>query len=174
MYEHVQFIRTACSLALSATTRGSRMYCRGLRFGDLSKDSPSLRHVSSLAALGTEHIYTISLTCLAHLFSDFLLPHCLVFFNLDRHTTRDSWRSGGSTEIPSPAGWGPKMVQSDVMKPRRTHLDSNPWTDPYQILERLMRDQYQNPINEKLDEIYKSWCLLSLRPIKDTLGLRLS
>ena len=58
----------------------------------------SQRPVSSLAALVTEHIYTMSLA--NPIFRPSPSLSCLL--ELDPNTLRDSRRSGGSTEVPSP------------------------------------------------------------------------
>ena len=47
-------------------------------------------------------------------------------------------------------------------------------TDPYQIPERILGDDYQHPITEETEETGKFWRGHALRPIKDTLGLRFS
>ena len=86
---------------------------------------------------------------------------------LDRETLRDSRRSGGKTKSASPTGYEPKLIQSDDfepqrieldrhlgkdLQPRRIELDRNIGTDPYQILERILGDDYQNPITEDMEE----------------------
>ena len=86
---------------------------------------------------------------------------------LDRETLRDSRRSGGKTQSASPTGYEPKLIQSDDfepqrieldrhlgkdLQPRRIEFDRNIGTDPYQILERILGDDYQNPITEDTGE----------------------
>ena len=66
----------------------------------------------------------------------------------------DSRRSGGSTRIPSPTGYEPKVIEPEDLEPRRIEIDKNHGTDPYQTQER-MGDNYQNPITEDMDEFGK-------------------
>ena len=47
------------------------------------------------------------------------------------------------------------MVQSDDFEPRRIELDPNIGTDPYQILERFLGDDYQDPVTEDTEETGK-------------------
>ena len=47
------------------------------------------------------------------------------------------------------------MVQSDDFEPRRIELDRNIGTDPYPIPERILGDDYQNPITEDTEETEK-------------------
>ena len=42
--------------------------------------------------------------------------------------------------------------QSDDFEPRRIEIDRNIGTDPYQIQERILGDDYQNPITEDTEE----------------------
>ena len=64
----------------------------------------------------------------------------------------------------------PKLIQSDEFEPQRIELDRNPgtdlqprrieldWnigTDPYQIPERILGDDYQNPFTEDTEETGK-------------------
>ena len=74
-------------------------------------------------------------------------------------------QSGGSTQIPSLTGYEPKSVETKAieteaiepedLEPRRIELDRNLGTDPYQIQESFMRNNYQNPITEDVDEFGK-------------------
>ena len=93
VFEHVQFIRTVCSQAHSLTTRtrvaqGQQGSSRLLW---CVRKMSSQRHISSFAALVTEHFYTFSPS----------QSHSLV---KDPRTCADPRRSGGSIEIPSPTG----------------------------------------------------------------------
>ena len=80
----------------------------------------------------------------------------------DQYTPCDVPRqSGGSTQIPALTGYEPKSVEfKDIdteeiepedLEPRRIELDRNLGPDPYQILERFMR----NSLTEDLDEFGK-------------------
>ena len=67
-------------------------------------------------------------------------------------------QSDGSTQIPSLTGYESKSIETDTeateledLEPRRIELDRNLGTDPHQILERFMRNNYQNPIAEDMD-----------------------
>ena len=149
IYEHVQFIRTVCSHAHALTTRGSRMHSPGLRIGVLkiichpSVMSHPLQHLS----LSTT---TRSLSPTSPIFRPPLLPQSGPL-EMDPYTVRDSMRSGGFTEIPSPTGYEPKVIQSDDLEPRSIELDRNLGTDPNQIQERFMR----NSLTEDMDEFGK-------------------
>ena len=66
-------------------------------------------------------------------------------------------QSGGSTQIPSLTGYEPKLIETEAiepegLEPRKIELDRDIGTDPYQIQERLMRSNFQNPITEDMDE----------------------
>ena len=70
-------------------------------------------------------------------------------------------QSGGSTQIPSLAGYEPESVEIKVvgteaiepedLEPRRIELDRNLGTDPYQLQGRLVR----NSLTEDMDEFGK-------------------
>ena len=71
-------------------------------------------------------------------------------------------QSGESTQIPSLTCYEPKTIETNSieielkdLELRRIELDRNLGTDPYQIQERFMRNNYQNPITEDMDEIGK-------------------
>ena len=69
-------------------------------------------------------------------------------------------QSGGSTQIPSLTGYEPKAIgtesiEPEDLEPRRIELDRNLGTDPYQVQDRFMRKNYQNPIAEDVDEFGK-------------------
>ena len=49
----------------------------------------------------------------------------------------------------------PKIIESEDLEPRRIELDRNLGTDPYQTQERIMGENYQNPIAEDKDEFGK-------------------
>ena len=74
---------------------------------------------------------------------------------LDPETLRHSRRSGGFTEIPSPTGYDPKVIQSVDLEPRRIELNRNIGTDPYQIPERILGDHHRHPITEGTEEVGK-------------------
>ena len=44
------------------------------------------------------------------------------------------------------------MIEPDDLEARRIELDRNLGTDPYQAQERIMGDNYQNPVTEDMDE----------------------
>ena len=115
--------------------------------------SHSLPHLSLSPA--SPFFPTISQTHTRHLVDDEHLP-C----NVPR-------QSGESTQIPSLTGYEPIVIETKVietnvidteaiepedLEPRRIELDRHLGTDPYQIQERFMRNNYQNPIAEDLDE----------------------
>ena len=94
---------------------------------------------------------------------------------------------GGYTKSASPTGYEPQITQSDnlearrieldrnlgtSLQPRRLKLDQNIGTDPYQILERIVGNDCQNPFTEDTEETGN--CRHALRPIQDTLRLRFS
>ena len=75
-------------------------------------------------------------------------------------------QSGGSTQIPIITSYEPKVIETKVietnvieseaiepedLKPRKIELDRNLGTDPYQIKENFLRDNYQNPIAEDVE-----------------------
>ena len=47
--------------------------------------------------------------------------------------------------LKSHPGYEPKVIQSDVLELGTIELDRNLGADPYQILERILGDYYQNP-----------------------------
>ena len=63
----------------------------------------------------------------------------------DEYFPCDGPRQGGrSTQIPSLTGYEPKLIEPEDLEPRRIELDRNLGTDPYQVQERFVRDNYQN------------------------------
>ena len=44
-----------------------------------------------------------------------------------------------------------EAIELEDLEPRRIELDKNLGTDPYQILERFIRNNYQNPIAEEMN-----------------------
>ena len=67
---------------------------------------------------------------------------------------------GGPTQIPSPTGYEPKLIEAEAIEPeyleaRKIELERNLGTDPYQIQERKMRSDFRNPITEDMDEFGK-------------------
>ena len=48
-----------------------------------------------------------------------------------------------------------EAIEAEDLEPRRIQLDRNRGTDPYQIQERLMRNNYRNPTAEDMDEFGK-------------------
>ena len=124
----------------------------------------SLKHLSStcrvtfLAASATDHKHKFSRT---HLIYFSCLFDSLTF--LDQHFPCDVPRqSGGSKRIPSLTGYELKSVETKAtetraiesgdLEPKNIELDKNLGTDPYQIQERFMRNDYQNPITEDVNE----------------------
>ena len=67
----------------------------------------------------------------------------------------DPRQSGGSTQIPSLTGYEPKVIEPEDLGPRRVETNRNLGTDPYQTQERIMGDNYPNPIAEDMDEFGK-------------------
>ena len=64
------------------------------------------------------------------------------------------------TVADSLTGYEPKVIQTEAIEPedldtRKFELDRNLRTDPYQIQERFMRNNFQNPITEDMDEFGK-------------------
>ena len=47
------------------------------------------------------------------------------------------------------------MIEPGDFEPRRIELDRNLGTDPYQIQDRSVRHNYQNPIAEDVEEFGK-------------------
>ena len=122
----------------------------GLHIFVSSKQLSSTCHVSSLAAPDTDHEHKFSLT------------HFIHYSHLSDGLTCDVPRqSGRSTQIPSLTGYEPKSVENKAfdteaiepedLEPRRTELDRNLETDPYQSQERFLR----NSISEDMDEFGK-------------------
>ena len=77
-----------------------------------------------------------------------------------------SRQSGGSTQIPSLTDYEPKSVETkaietEAIEPRRIELDRILGTDPYQIQAIFMRNRYQNPIAEDVDEFGKDGAEMS-------------
>ena len=70
-------------------------------------------------------------------------------------------QSGGSTRIPSLTGYEPQVIEPEDLEPGRIEPGRNLRTDPYQIQERLMRNNYQNPIAEDVDEFGKVGVVMS-------------
>ena len=70
-------------------------------------------------------------------------------------------QSGGSTRIPSLTSYEPntlieaEAIEPEDLEPRKIELERNLGTDPYQIQERWMRGDFQNPITEDMDEFGK-------------------
>ena len=69
-------------------------------------------------------------------------------------------QSGGSTQIPSPTGYEPKLIETEGiepedLEPRKIELDRNLGTDPYQIHEKLLRSDFQNLITEDMYDFGK-------------------
>ena len=54
--------------------------------------------------------------------------------------------------MPSITGCESKVIESEVLEPRRIELDRNLGTDPYQTQERIMGENYQNPTAEENEE----------------------
>ena len=122
--------RTAQKFHSPRNTRGSSRlpWC-------VKRSLSSQRHVSLVAALATEHFYTISLTyltCLPTIFSLTVLSYLSFFGVGSRNPARSpaEWRSGGYTKSASPRGYEPKLNQSDDFELRRLELDRNLGTDP--------------------------------------------
>ena len=74
---------------------------------------------------------------------------------MDQCTLRDSLLRDGSTQNPTPTGFGPKVIQSDDLELKGIELKRNLGTDPYQTPERILRDHHQNLITEGTEEIGK-------------------
>ena len=118
------------------------------------KQLSSKCHVCFLAAPDTDHKHKFSLTY-------------LTFFPTISPTNTRPWahdpylpcevprQSGGSTQIPSPTGYEPKVIEPKAIEPRRIELDVNLGTDPYQIQDMFMGNNYQNLNAEDVDEFGK-------------------
>ena len=113
-----------------------------------------------------------------HLSSDHILPHCPVLPRLILDWIKKFCEFHGGVadtqKSASPTGYEPKLTQSDDFEARRIELeklDRNIGTDPYQIPERILGDDYQNPITEDTEETGKFGVDM---PIKDTLRFRFS
>ena len=75
----------------------------------------------------------------------------------DEYFPCDGPRQGGrSTQIPSLTSYEPKLIEPEDLEPRRIELDRNLGTDPCQIQERFMRDNYQT-YRWRYGGIWKSW-----------------
>ena len=59
------------------------------------------------------------------------------------------------SEHASPTGYEPKMVQSDDFERGRIELDRNVGTDPYQIPEIILGDDFPFPITEDTEKTGK-------------------
>ena len=75
-------------------------------------------------------------------------------------------QSGGSTQIPSPSGYGPKLIEAEAieledLETGNIELERDLGTDPCQIHERLTRSDFQNPITEDMDEFGKVGAAMS-------------
>ena len=103
----------------------------------------------SLAHLTIAHLTLTtsagSLSPTTPIFQSFLPSHPSPLAH-DPYTLRDSRWSGGSTQIP---------IEPEDFEPRRIELDRNLGTEPYETQERMMVDNYQNPIIEDQDEFGK-------------------
>ena len=64
-------------------------------------------------------------------------------------------QSGGSTQIPSLTSYAPKVIEPADLEPRRIELDRNLGTDPYQTQQRILGENFLNPIAEDVDEFGK-------------------
>ena len=112
-------------------------------------------HVSFLAANDTDHKHKFSLTYVTFL-SDVLSLTPKSFGARSIFTQRRStaeWPDQHQT--PSLTGYEPKVIEPDDLEPRRIELDRNLGTDPVSNAERIMRENYQNPIAEDMDEFGK-------------------
>ena len=132
-----------------ANTRGSRLHIfvsqNICHVRVMSRSLPHLTQTTGTSSLSpTSPIFpTISPTHTRSLAHDPYLP-CDV-----------PRQSGGSTQIPSRTGYEPKVIEPEDFETRRIELDRNLGTDPYQIQERFVRNNYQNPIAEDVDEFGK-------------------
>ena len=125
-----------------------------------TKQLSSACHVSIFAAPDTDRKHKFSLTYTSPIFPTTSPTHT-------RSSVHDTYlpcevrrQSGGSAQIPSLTGYEPKAIGTEAiepedLEPRRIELDRNLGTDPCQIQERLMRNNYQNPIAEVMDEFGK-------------------
>ena len=68
---------------------------------------------------------------------------------LDKFPCEDARRSGGATQIPSPTGFEPKVIESEDLKPRKIELDRR---DRSVSQERISGNNYQTPTSEDTDE----------------------
>ena len=89
-------------------------------------------HVSFLAAPDTDHKHKISLTYLIYLSDDLTITKSVEIKVIDT-----------------------EAIEPEDLQPRKIDFDRNLGTDPYQIQERLLRGNFQNPITEDMDEFGK-------------------
>ena len=83
-------------------------------------------HVSCLVPYRTGHWLPAQvLSHLPHLSFSRSLPHTQDLLAHDPCALRDSRRSGGSTQIPSPTGCEPKVIEPEDLEPTRIELDRN-------------------------------------------------
>ena len=143
---HIQRIteRIARVQSLITRTRVAQVVCLGV----LKKKFVS--PASCLICCRTCH--RTLLHDLSHLPSDHLLPHSLVLRNWIKKPCESHGRFSKSA---SPTGHEPKLIQSHDFEPLRIELDRNLGTDPNQIPERILGDDYQNPITEDTEETGK-------------------
>ena len=83
--------------------------------------------------------------------------------------------NGGHTKSASPTGFEPKLIQSTDRQPRRIELEKNVGTDPYQIPERILGDDYQNPswkIRRKLENLMSTCPTSNQRYTETTVQLK--
>ena len=142
MFERVQFFTVCLHSVLTCTFTIHHAIC------DPRVVSRSLPHLTLTTS-------TSSLSPTSPIFQSFSPSQSCPLVQ-DLYTCDDPQRSGGSTEIPSPTGYEPKMIGCNILEPRRIELDRNPGKDLDLSLERTMGDDYQNPITEDMDEFGKA------------------
>ena len=143
-----------------ANTRGPRAGRLKIAHLCVLKQLSSTCHVSFLAAPDTDHKHRSSLTYFTYLSDNCTSTH-------KRPSVHDPYlpcdvprQSGGSTQIPPLTGYEPKHIETKAIEPEdlepgRIGLDRNLGKDPYQMQERFMRNNFQNPITEDMDECGK-------------------
>ena len=117
-------------------------------------------HVSVLAARDTDYTHRFSLTrliCFSYL-SDGLTSTHKIFDPRPIFTLRCStaeWRINTNPVSRSVKAIETETIEPEDLEPRRIEIDRNLGKDPYQIQERLTRNNSQNPIAEDNEEFIK-------------------
>ena len=98
-------------------------------------------HVSFLAAPDTDHKHKFSVTY-PPIFPTTSPTHARLLVHDPYLPCEVPRQSGGPTQIPSLAGYEPKAFETEAIEPGSIELDTNLGTDPCQIQERFMSNNY--------------------------------